>query len=244
MKTPRLLRKDEIECRIQSLYEGKGANKGKVSAVLLLYKDARCDMDLLDETFGPMNWQRDHKEVNGDTYCGIGVWDEEKKQWVWKWDVGEESNQSAIKGRASDGIKRADVNWGIGRELYTAPFMYIEINENEYYKDQNGKLKADKKTKFYVSDIRYNEKREINHLVIVDGSNNVRYPKNGGTRKKEQQLFACSVCGKTVKKDIADKSVEINGAVFCSGTCKKSKEEQDLGSYAKGLTHEDAGNRI
>lgn len=112
----RTLRADEIECRIGTVVEGKGLS-------LLLYKDARVDMTLLDETVGPMNWQREHYNANAN--CVLSIWDEKKASWVKKDDVGTPSNTEAEKGLASDSFKRAATNWGIGRELYTAPFIWI-----------------------------------------------------------------------------------------------------------------------
>lgn len=114
------LRVDEIECRI-GMIKPNGLS-------LLLYKDARCDMNILDETVGPENWQREHKEHKGNLFCGVSIWNEDKKQWVTKWDCGTESNTEKEKGEASDSFKRACVNWGIGRELYTSPFIWIPTN--------------------------------------------------------------------------------------------------------------------
>lgn len=111
------LRADEIECRIGTI-KSKGLT-------LLLYKDARCDMNILDETVGEENWQRDHKECKGNLYCGVSIWNDEKKQWITKWDCGTESYTEKEKGEASDSFKRACVNWGIGRELYTKIFIWI-----------------------------------------------------------------------------------------------------------------------
>ena len=101
----RPLRADEIECRVSTVSE-KGAS-------VLLYKTARTDMDLLDETVGPMNWQRTHQIIDGNLYCTISIWDDEKKQWVAKQDVGTESNTEKEKGQASDSFKRAGFCWGI-----------------------------------------------------------------------------------------------------------------------------------
>jgi hypothetical protein len=105
----------EIECRI-------GQVKDKY-LTLLLYKDARVDMNLLDETVGSANWQREHYDVKGNLYCRVGI--KLDGEWVWKSDCGVESNADAQKGEASDSFKRACVNWGIGRELYTAPVIKI-----------------------------------------------------------------------------------------------------------------------
>ena len=115
IKRPRALTASDVECRVATC---------KASGVsLLLYKTARCDMQILDETYGPMNWQRRHSRDNAN--CTIAVWDDDKKQWVGKEDTGTESNTEAEKGLASDSFKRAGFNWGIGRELYTAPFIWI-----------------------------------------------------------------------------------------------------------------------
>ena len=121
------LRADEIECRVAQ------AKQNGVS--LLLYKDARCDQNILDETVGPMNWQREHCRENAN--CIVSIWDEKKSQWIKKEDTGKESNTEAEKGLASDSFKRACFNWGIGRELYTAPFIWISA-ENCVALKQNG----------------------------------------------------------------------------------------------------------
>lgn len=112
----RPLRADEIEVRIGQVYE-KGVS-------MLLYKNARTDMAILDEVYGANMWQCDYKEVKGNLYCGIAVWDSD---WVWKWDCGTESNTEKEKGEASDAFKRAGFRWGIGRELYTAPFIWLQV---------------------------------------------------------------------------------------------------------------------
>lgn len=115
----RNLKEDEIECKIATIKKDKGLT-------LLLYKTARTDMLILDETFGQMNWQCEYKEIKGNMYCGISVYDKEKCQWVSKWDCGVESAfGDKQKGEASDAFKRAGFKWGIGIELYTAPFIWI-----------------------------------------------------------------------------------------------------------------------
>lgn len=111
----RPLRADEIECRISQV-KPEGVS-------LLLYKNARCDMIILDETVGPLNWKRSHSRDNAN--CTVSIWDEGKKQWISKEDTGKESRTEAEKGLASDSFKRACFNWGIGRELYTAPDIWI-----------------------------------------------------------------------------------------------------------------------
>ena len=166
MKEIRLLKAEEISAKVKTVYNG--------SALLLLYKDARVDMTLLDETFGAMNWKRSHKEVKGNLFCTIGVWDGEK--WVEKEDVGIESMTEGEKGEASDSFKRAGTNWGIGRELYTSPKIMVKLDPAEY---------KDKKVfvSFYVSEIGYSESREIAKLTIIDGNGRVRFQWDSGQSK-------------------------------------------------------------
>ena len=166
-----LLEASDIECRVQSVKKNKA---GKVGAVLLVYKDARVDMRILDQVFGAGNWQRTHEIINGNLFCNIDIWDEEKKQWIRKQDVGTESNTEKEKGQASDSFKRAGFNVGIGRELYTAPFIYVVLSEGEYY-ENNNTIKCSPSTKFSVSHIAYNDRREITELKVVDSKGKVRF---------------------------------------------------------------------
>ena len=178
----RVLKASEIDCRIQSI----GQNKtGAVGTTILLYKDARVDMNILDETVSAMNWQRGHSVIDGNLYCTISIWDETKEQWVTKSDVGTESNTEKEKGQASDSFKRAGFNWGIGRELYTAPFVYITLQDGEWYEGRDGKPKSN--AKFKVKDIAYDENRNIVKLVIVDSRGKVRYTFGENTQQQTQE---------------------------------------------------------
>ena len=118
------LKANEIDCRIGQIFEEKGTPKG---LTLLLYKDARVDMDILDETVGASNWQRTHTRDNAN--CIVSIWDSGKSQWISKEDTGTESYTEKEKGLASDSFKRACVNWGIGRELYTAPVIWVKAED-------------------------------------------------------------------------------------------------------------------
>lgn len=150
----RLLRADEIDARVAQVKEN--------GLSLLLYKDARCDMNVLDETVGAFNWKREHSRENAN--CIVSIWDAEKQQWISKEDTGTESQSEAQKGLASDSFKRACVNWGIGRELYTAPFIWIKADDCKIIKSGDKFKTFDK---FSVRNISYNDKREIDGLVIV-----------------------------------------------------------------------------
>ena len=152
----RLLEADEIDCRI--------AQCNEYGVQILLYKDARCDQNILDETVGPMNWQRKHTRDNAN--CIVSIWDEDKKQWVEKEDTGTESFTEAEKGLASDSFKRACFNWGIGRELYTSPFIWIPADKCNI---NNGKCFD----KFSVEKIKIEDKR-ITGLAIWNETKKIR----------------------------------------------------------------------
>lgn len=153
----RLLRADEIECRIGTISE-KGLS-------LLLYKDARADMKILDETFGCFGWKRTHQSIDGNLYCTVEIWDSEKKSWIAKQDVGTVSYTEKEKGQASDSFKRACVSVGIGRELYSAPFIWISAQKCNIQRKNDKLISYDK---FSVSKISYNENREIIGLSIIN----------------------------------------------------------------------------
>lgn len=152
----RELNASEIECRVAMVKEN--------GVSVLLYKDARVDMRMLDETVGPMNWKREHSRDNAN--CTVSIWDEDKEQWISKEDTGTESNTEAAKGLASDSFKRACFNWGIGRELYSAPFIWISSDKCKIVQGRNGKLAC--YDRFAVESIEYDENRDITSLTIVN----------------------------------------------------------------------------
>ena len=181
----RELRAEEIDVRVAQIE--------KTWCTLLLYKDARVDMNILDETVGSMNWQKKYSRENAN--CTVSIWDNEKKQWVEKEDTGTESFTEAEKGLASDSFKRACFNWGIGRELYTAPSIFIfprkdmgakvkDDEESKEFFEKNGKYTT--KTRFYVDYIDYDNERNIQNLIIRDNKGNGRFEKL--TREKEKEI--------------------------------------------------------
>lgn len=171
-KAIRLLTADEIECRVGTISE-KGLS-------LLLYKDARADMKILDEVYGSMNWQRTHLLIGGNLYCRVDIYDEQKQQWISKMDVGTESYTEKEKGQASDSFKRACVSVGIGRELYTAPFIWVSAGKCNIQPKDNRYITYDK---FRVKDIDYNDKREIIGLTIINQDGKVVYSLNASKRQ-------------------------------------------------------------
>ena len=186
MEEIRLLSKEDIDVRVAqtNIYNNNGQQVVKVN--LLLYKNARVDMKILDELFTPMGWKRTHKLIGDRLYCCVEVYNPETKEWICKEDVGVESNTEAEKGQASDSFKRACVNWGIGRELYTAPKISIELNENEYTKDQNSRIKV--WAYFSVKSIGYDSKtRTITSLEIQDKYGNVRFSMDGSVQQSQSE---------------------------------------------------------
>lgn len=184
----RLLYADEIECRTGMVNE-KGLS-------LLLYKDARVDMKILDEAYGADGWQRTHEMIGGSLYCTVSVWDSGKGQWISKMDVGTESFSEKEKGAASDSFKRACVSVGIGRELYTAPFIWIPASKAEIVKRGDKYYCNDR---FRVAHIGYNGKREISCLTIMNRDGNVVYAMQakGSTEVKEGAYMAGAAYGFT-----------------------------------------------
>ena len=180
----RTLRADEIDCRVSQIE--------KNWCTLLLYKDARVDQNILDETVGCMNWQKRYLRDNAN--CIVGIWDSEKNQWVEKEDTGTESFTEAEKGLASDSFKRACFNWGIGRELYTSPSILIFPKKDityknggkdveEFFEYKEGKYTT--KTRFVVDYIDYDNNRNIVDLVIRDNKGNIRFEQLTKQTEKE-----------------------------------------------------------
>ena len=160
----RLLKADEIECRVAAVSE-KGLS-------LLLYKDARVDQRILDETFGMFGWKRSHQSIDGNLYCTVEIRDRETGEWIAKQDVGTTGYAEKEKSQASDSFKRACFNWGIGRELYSAPFIWIPASkvqiqkkDNKFYCNEN----------FHVLSIIYDESREIAGLQIASGRGGILF---------------------------------------------------------------------
>lgn len=175
-KEIRLLNADEIECRVGTVNE-KGIS-------LLLYKDARVDQRILDESFGPFGWRRSHQSIDGNLYCTVEVYDDEKHEWVGKQDVGTTGFAEKEKSQASDSFKRACFNWGIGRELYTAGFIWVPAGK------VNISMKDNKWccfNRFTVKTVTYDKQREISGLVIVNENGETVYQFGKGKQTAEEK---------------------------------------------------------
>lgn len=203
MEEIRLLSKEDIDVRVAqtNIYNNNGQQVVKVN--LLLYKDARVDMKILDELFTPMGWKRTHKLIGDRLYCSVEVFNEKTGEWICKEDVGVESNTEAEKGQASDSFKRACVNWGIGRELYTAPKISVTLNEREYTRGQDGRIKV--WASFAVKSIGYDAaSRTITSLEIEDKDGNVRF--SMGTQAVPKQPSAAVQARRVSSKRPAKKA--------------------------------------
>ena len=201
--TFRDLKADEIDVRV-AMVKDSGLS-------LLLYKDARVDMNILDERVGAENWSREHYEAGGTLFCRVGI--KCGNEWNYKADAGSESNTEPEKGRASDSFKRACTNWGIGRELYTAPFIWVP-NNGENYKTNGGKV-ADR---FSVKKIEIFDKK-ITALEIINSAGRTVYSMKPTSKPTPAKRHKCSVCGKIVPAKIAAASLKKYNAVYCSKEC-------------------------
>lgn len=186
----RNLKADEIEIRI-----AKSNSKG---VVFLLYKNARCDMNILDETVGEERWQRKHYECKGNLFCSVGI---KFDEWIWKDDCGTESYSEKEKGEASDSFKRACFNWGIGRELYTAPFIFVKWGDVKKETDKKGNDTT--YDKLIVSQIEIENKKIKSIEIYNDTSKKVVF-KWSNTSSRVKQLktdrFMTNAHINTVKK--------------------------------------------
>ncbi len=214
-ETIRLLRAEEIECRVAAI-NGKGLS-------LLLFKDARVDQRILDETFTPFGWRRSHQGINGSLYCTVEVWDREKGQWIAKQDVGTAGYAEKEKGQASDSFKRACFNWGVGRELYTAPFIWIPAGKAEILERKGRYVTPDR---FRVRSIACNSQREIRALSIVNGKGQTVFELKGKPEMPPEEAG---------RKNASESGEEAKGGKD-SGREGSVKEQKTVGSGKRRKT--------
>jgi hypothetical protein len=179
-KLRRPLKTSEIDFRIQSINQGK-------YATILAYKDARADMNRLDEVFGVFGWKREHSRDNRN--CTVSIFDKEINQWISKEDTGTESQSEAEKGLASDSFKRACFNIGIGRELYDYPLISVRLNDDEV-QTFNGKLRPSFKLNLrdWKWESNFDEHFNIIKLVGYDTNGKERYTWEKGKEYSKQEI--------------------------------------------------------
>lgn len=203
----RKLYASEIDARVSTI------NKNGCS--LLLYKDARVDQNILDETFGIFGWQRSHQLIGDRLYCTVEVWDDDKKQWISKQDVGTESYTEKEKGQASDSFKRACFNLGIGRELYTAPFIWITPDKVNITEKDGRYTTTDR---FAVESIGYSDDGNINKIVIINTKKGIvayQWEKNekilsDKIKAKDVKALQAKITQKGVKTESVCKRYSVN----------------------------------
>ena len=204
------LKADEVELRIGTI------SKSGSGLSLLLYKNARCDMNILDETVGMENWQREHYECKGNLFCRVGIKDKQTGEWIYKSDCGSESYTEKEKGESSDSFKRACVNWGIGRELYTSPFIWITAQDANLKQGNNGNWTT--RDTFSVKEIETEEGKIIGLAVKNDKQRKIVY-RYGSCIREDNCLddpVKCIKCGKEIS-DVTLKTGEIiSGREFAS----------------------------
>lgn len=198
----RLLKADEIECRAAMVNE-KGLS-------LLLYKDARVDQKILDETFGIFGWKRSHQSIEGNLYCTVEIFDKETGEWVSKQDVGTVGMAEKEKSQASDSFKRACFNWGIGRELYTAPFIWIPADRADIQK-RGSRFVCN--SHFKVKSIAYNADREIVSLSVCGehGQTVYEWKEKSGTQGGQAPKSAASPSLSRGQMECLEKELERTG---------------------------------
>lgn len=227
----RNLKPEEIYVRVNNI-TAKGAT-------FLLYKDARCDMDILDETVGESNWQRSHTENKGNLFCSVGINvnyadPTAEPLWVWKQDCGAESYTEKEKGEASDSFKRACVNWGIGRELYTKILIFIRLETEETAPGSRKYKLKNPYESFHVSAIEYEGKR-ITAIEISDKDNSVAFTWGKKKQKTVDDAIAmindklptlhCDRCGKEIPDSKQCRKSKKDGKIYCLDCVKELTNE-------------------
>jgi hypothetical protein len=173
----------QIDFRVQSV------NKGKY-VTILAYKDARVDMQRLDDVVGPLGWKRRHLRDNHN--CVVSIFDAESNQWISKEDTGTESNAEAQKGLASDSFKRACFNWGIGRELYDYPLIQFQLQPHEVMETTNGGWRPSYKLnlKEWTWYAEWDVDGKVSYLGCRDANDQVRFTWGESKAQKEKRLKA------------------------------------------------------
>lgn len=224
-----ILNKDQIEVRV-----GQVSAKG---CTLLLYKTSRTDAEILDRVVGQGNWQKRFYTLQGVgvgdsvrsiVVCSVGIYDEDKHEWIWKDDSGTESQVEQDKGVCSDAFKRASGGscWGIGRELYYTGFIFAKVPTQPKSNGKGHEL-ADRFQTFEVQEISWNENPlSLKTLVIVDNNGQVVFSKGSSVKvsqtgekapKKDVLVDASANIGETfleessISKETKDKITNIIG---------------------------------
>ena len=118
----------DIEWRIDQSFVKDGAVS---AAKAFAYVTNRAIQKRLDDVCGQNGWRNEFKPIDGGELCGISIYDSEKQEWITKWDGAQNTNYESIKGGLSNSMKRAAVQWGIGRYLYNLSSKWVQIAANK-----------------------------------------------------------------------------------------------------------------
>lgn len=118
---------EDLEWRLQTTLEEK------MRGLAVPYVTNRAIQSRLDDVVGPENWHNEYKPWHGTSkkdaqICGIAIYFE-NRGWVQKWDGAEDSDVEPVKGGLSDSMKRAAVQWGVGRVLYNMDTVWVDIEK-------------------------------------------------------------------------------------------------------------------
>lgn len=221
----------DVDFRVQSINNGG-------YATILAYKDARVDMNRLDEVLGPLGWQRDYKLIDGKLFCGVAVFNQETSQWIWKWDVGTESNTESEKGQASDAFKRACFNLGIGRELYSYPFISIKLKADEWEKEPRPRQTHHLKIKEWRWYSEFDDNGRISFLAAKDQNGEVRFKWGTMKPKNVEPSYATASGGEPVA-EVEEKTVPVEESNV-AGLLKKNDDPIPVASIEPDAEREEA----
>ncbi|MFE7064207.1 Rad52/Rad22 family DNA repair protein [Sutcliffiella sp. NPDC057660] len=130
----------DIEWRVQRSFK----NNNSMKAIVVPYVQNRAIMQRLDDIFGPFGWENDFKEIHSGVLCGISIWVNGQK--ITKWDGADLTNIEATKGAISGSMKRAAVQFGIGRYLYNLTEVWVDVYS----------IRSNQKDENYINDKKNN----------------------------------------------------------------------------------------
>lgn len=111
-----------------------GLSSDRKKARVAPFLSSRAIMDRLDEVCGPENWKNEFREgPAGGVLCGISIRvhrDGAPAEWVTKWDAAENTDIQPVKGGMTASMRRAAVQWGIGRYIYQMPTIWAAVDRD------------------------------------------------------------------------------------------------------------------
>ncbi len=224
---------EEIEWRVGA------TNKDKTMGLALPYITNRAIQNRLDDVFGCIGWKNEFKEWKDNSQlCGISIWDDDKEQWITKWDGAEDTYMESVKGGLSDSMKRAAYQWGIGRYLYKFESVWVPLRDGKYIDSQpsvpewalpenyrnrrNIVMEQSNYNKNTSKDISYTRKEENMKTNIINNKNYIGYDiHNSSDLISEKQINLFNIRSKNKNKDKVIKMLNQYGYYRIEDTAKK-----------------------